>query len=101
VASFAREQKTSALGFSRARGAKLIATLKEDTQEDQEEKVLLFSTVAKPLKFSSELKDCFETSSTICPGFCFERGIPEGTEKSRSRTADDSWFLCRSFGRGE
>jgi hypothetical protein len=82
----------------------LIATLKEEPHEEQEEKVLLFSTLAKPLKFSSELKTVLKRVPRVprvVPDFVLERGIPEGTEKSRSLTADDSWFLCRSFGRGE
>jgi hypothetical protein len=79
----------------------LIATLKEEPQEEQEEKVLPFSTVVKPLKFSSELKTVLRRVPRVVPDFVFERGISEGTEKSRSRTAEDSWFLCGSFGRGE
>jgi hypothetical protein len=55
----------------------------------------------KPLKFSSELKTLLRRVPRVVPEFVFERGISEGTEKSRSRTAEDSWFLCRSFGRGE
>jgi hypothetical protein len=55
----------------------------------------------KPLKFSSELKTVLRRVPRVVPDFVFEREISEGTEKSRSRTAEDSWFLCRSFGRGE
>jgi hypothetical protein len=79
----------------------LIATLKEEPQGEQEEKVLLFSTVGKPPKFSSELKTVLRRVPRVVPDFVFEGGISEGTEKSRSRTAENSWFLCRSFGRGE
>jgi hypothetical protein len=75
--------------------------LEEEPHEEQEEKVFLFSTLAKPLKFSSELKTVLKRVPRVVPDFVLERGIPEGTEKSRSLTADDSWFLSRSFGRGE
>ncbi len=67
-----REQ-ASALGFSRARSAQLIATLKEEPQGEQEEKVLLFSTIVKPLKFSSELKTVLRRVPRVVPDFVFER----------------------------
>jgi hypothetical protein len=89
------------LGFLVLAASKLIATLKEEPQGEQEDKVLLFSAIVKPLKFSSELKTVLRRVPRVVRDFVVERGISEEAEKSRSRTAEDSWFLFRSFGRGE
>jgi hypothetical protein len=60
----------------------LIATLKEEPQEEQEEKVLLFSTRVKPLKFSSELKTVLGRVPKVVPDFVFEREFQKGRSKA-------------------
>ncbi len=70
------------LGFLVLAAAKLIATLNEELQEDQEEKVLLFSTVAKPLKFSLNTKTVLRRVPRVVPDFVSNGEFQKGRRKA-------------------
>ncbi len=60
----------------------MIATLKEESQGEQEEKVLIFSTIVKPLKFSSELKTVLRRVPRVVPDLVSNGEFQKGRRKA-------------------